>query len=63
MLHTVFLWLTYFTTGGLYLLIPFTYFSSQLTSPLATTGLLSVSVSLFSLCCICLFVLFYKFHK
>ena len=43
--------LIYFIIGGLYLLIPFTYLPNpQTPSPLATTRLFSVSVSLFLFC-------------
>ena len=50
-LYIIFLWLIYFLTGDSYLLIPFTYFTClPPTSPLATTGLFSVSMSLFLFC-------------
>ena len=57
-LYITSLWLIYFITGSLYLLIPFTYFTFLLPlSPLTTTSLLSASVRL--LFCY-IFHLFYK---
>lgn len=52
------LWLVYFITESLYLLILFTYFAkpfSLFPSPLAITSLLSMYVSLFSFCFVYLF--------
>ena len=48
-----------FMTGSLFLLIPFTYFTPQSSSPLATTCLSSVSMSLFLFCFICFIFLDY----
>ena len=54
------LWLIYFLIRGLYLSIPFIYFSHPPIPRLATTGFWSVFKSLFF--CFFLFVLFLKFH-
>ena len=65
MLYISSVWLIYFVTWSLSLLIPLTYFCHPFTSlpplpALATTCLFSVSISLFLICYIC--SLFFRFH-
>ena len=56
MLHITSLWLIYFLTGALYLLILLTYFIPHFPSG---NQLFSVSMSLFSFCLSVYFILFY----
>ena len=63
MLYITSLYLIYFIPGNLYLLIPFPYLLlSPPLSPLVTTNLFSVSMSLVSFCYIHSFVLVFRFH-
>ena len=55
MLYITSLWLTYFITGGLCLLMLFTYFTLTHTLPSGYHHLFSLSVSLFSFCFVSLF--------
>ena len=55
MLYITSPWLIYFITGGLYLLIPLTYFVSLTPLPSGNHPFFSVFMSLFSFCFVCLF--------
>ena len=63
MLYTSSQWLIYFITGNLCLLISLTYFTNPPLhpSPLATTCMFSVSMTLFLFCYVCSLVLFFVF--
>ena len=55
--------LVYFTHTSLYLLVPYSYFAPPSSlSPLVTTSLFSISVSLFVFCYIHSLALFFRFH-
>ena len=55
--------LVYFTHTSLYLLVPYSYFAPPSSlSPLVTTSLFSISVSLFLFCYIHSLALFFRFH-
>ena len=55
--------LFYFTHTSLYLLVPYSYFAPPSSlSPLVTTSLFSLSVSLFLFCYIHSLALFFRFH-
>ena len=57
--YILYLWLIYFVTESLYLLISLTYSSPPFPAPtpLATTSFFSVSMTLFLLCYVYLFIL------
>ena len=59
-MHITSLWLFYFKTRGLYLLVPFTYFSSPTSLSSATPPIFSLFLSLFSFCIVCF--VFYSPH-
>ena len=62
-LYNISLLLIYFTQSSLYLLMPYSCLPLPLSlSPLVTTNLFSISVSLFLFCYIQLFALFFIFH-
>ena len=63
-MYITFLWLIYFVTESLYILIPFTDFTHSSTSfTLATIHLFSVSMSLFTFCFACFFFFLHSTYK